>query len=257
MALVAEPNNWGAWGLFERNSTYLVSKPGGLEEASGVTPPNRRWHFVLVNQPSLYYFEPSFVEWWGMSALEYNGTLLLSFGHRYNQRFEAEVPATSALFGQSTSPLSLSGRHSGTWVVEGAQNQGFQVSISEQVGALTGFESGIPKRPLVVFLSQYTFDANSRPLWLVGNAEFLPGATEVTIAMYRVSDGRFRSDRIAQREFAGQVTLSSRSCNDVVFNYDYDSIGLGAGSRRLERLFSLETAGYECRDYEARVAANR
>jgi len=116
---------------------------------------------------------------------------------------------------------------------------------------------GIPELPLVVFFSQYTFDAGSRPMWLVGDATFEPGASRVTFPVFRVSGGQFRGDRLATRERVGQVTLTSRSCNNLAFRYDYSRIGLGVGNRRLQRLYSLETAGYDCRDHEARVAANR
>jgi hypothetical protein len=120
-------------------------------------------------------------------------------------------------------------------------------------------QAGNPRHddlPLVIFFSQYTFDAESRPLWLVGNAEFEPGTSEVTIPIVKVTNGEFRGSKRAEREIVGSVTLTANSCNDLSFEYDYSSLGLGTGTRRLQRLYSLETAGYDCRDYEARVAAN-
>ena len=36
---------------------------------------------------------------------------------------------------------------------------------------------------------------------------------------------------------------------------DLAAFGLGAGTLQLQRLFALETAGYPCRDYEARLAS--
>ena len=253
---VTEPNGWSAWGNLEQQQAFLVSRSRAIEDSTMVIDPELRWRFLLVNTPSLYWSDPSWGSWWGISPSKYNGALRLVFGTSFDT-WEIDVPSTSSLWQTVSEPLPLSGRHSGTWVVDGASDQGFQLSFSEQVGPRANFESAIPDLPLVVFLSQYTFDAAGRPLWLVGNVEIWPGATEVTMPVYRVTDGRFRGERPAQRELAGEVTLRSRSCNDVEFAYDYAAIGLGAGSRRLVRLFSLETAGYDCRDYEARVDANR
>jgi len=248
MNLVDEPNGWGAWGNIDREHTYLVNEPESFGEPFGDTSPSRRWLFLLDSGPDRSADTPG---WWSLSATDYNGAFRL-----WLNRLPIDVPAAAEVLPRSAIPLPLSGRHSGTWVIEDAPNQGFQLSISDQVGKRTDFVPGTPALPLVVFFSQYTFDAESRPLWLVGNAEFEPGATRVTIPIFRVSDGQFRSSRPADREYIGRVTLTSRSCNDVTFEYDYSRTGLGAGSRRLQRLYSLETAGYDCRDYEARVAAN-
>jgi hypothetical protein len=249
MNLVAEPNGWGAWGYVDREHTLLVSEPNAPEDIFDQAELERRWLFLLDNGPDRSVDTPG---WRSLSAADYNGAFRLHLTH-----LSIDVPATADLLSQSTAPLPLSGRHSGTWVIEGAADQGFQLSISEQVGRRTDYAAGIPELPLVIFFSQYTFDAETRPLWLVGDAKFEPGATRVTIPVFRVSDGQFRGGKPAVRERIGQVTLTSRNCNDVGFRYDYSGIGLGSGSRRLQRLYSLETAGYDCRDYEARVSANR
>lgn len=248
MNLVTEPNGWGAWGYVEREHTYLVSKPNVLEGHFGDASPERRWLFLLDNGPDRSADTPG---WWSLSPSDYNAAFRL-----WINLLSIEVPAMAELLPQADLPLPLSGRHSGTWVIEGAANQGFQLSVSEQVGRRTDFAPGIPELPLVIFFSQYTFDAESRPLWLVGNAEFEPGSSEITIAVARVSNGEFRGSRPADRETVGSVTLTSNSCNDLTFDYDYRSLGLGTGSARMQRLFSLETAGYDCRDYDARVEAN-
>ena len=252
MNLVTEPAGWGAWGHVERERTYLVSKAHELLRDYDTSAGERRWVFLLDNGPE-YLGE---VPVWGLTPSEYNRAFTLWLRYPPYDYLSIEVPATSDLLPGSTAPLPLSGRHSGIWVVEGAANQGVQLSISEQVGTRTDLAPGVPDLPLSAFFSLYTFDAEGQPLWLVGNAEFEPGATRVTIPVFRVSDGQFRGSKRADRERIGQVTLTSRSCNDVTFEYDYSSIGLGTGSRRLQRLYSLETAGYDCRDYEARVAAN-
>jgi len=73
----------------------------------------------------------------------------------------------------------------------------------------------------------------------------------------RVDAGEFLGDAPAQRSIVGQVRIVARGCNDLEYEYDLSTPGLGSGSRRMQRLFSLETVGYDCRDYATKVAANR
>ena len=250
MNLVTEPGGWGARGHVERERTYLISE---AHEPFDTGAGERRWVYLLDNGPE-YLGE---IPVWGLTPTEYNAAFTLWLRYPPYDYLSIEVPASANLLAGATGPLPLSGRHSGIWVVEGAANQGVQLSIAEQVGQRSDFSAGVPDLPLSAFFSLYTFDAEGRPLWLVGNAEFTPGAEEVLMDVQRVSNGEFRGGKPAERESAGTVTLRSRSCDDLVFDYDYTPLGLGAGTRRLQRLFSLETAGYDCRDYEARTAANR
>ena len=253
MNLVTEPGGWGARGRVEQERTYLVSAAHELLKDFDTSAGERRWVFLLDNGPGYLAGIPL----WGLTPSEYNAAFTLWLRYPPYDYLSIEVPASDDLLAGAVAPLPLSGRHSGIWVVEGAANQGVQLSIAEQVGQHSGFAPGVPDLPLSAFFSLYTFDAEGRPLWLVGNAEFTPGAEEVLMEVQRVSGGEFRGGKPAERESAGTVTLRSRSCNDLVFDYDYTPLGLGAGTRRLQRLFSLETAGYDCRDYEARTAANR
>jgi hypothetical protein len=254
MNLVTEPNGWGAGGWVDREAEYLTGEQSALLADLVDIPDPRKWVFLLDNGP------PGSDEWFGTVGLtpsQYNGVfkLRLQFSP---YGLEIDVPATSTLFpsGPATR-LALSGRQSGIWVIEGAADQGFQLAIAEQVGKRREFEPGAPDLPLVIFFSQYTFDAQSQPMWLVGNAQFEPGANTVTIPIMKLGNGEFRGNMAAERQVVGSVTLTSNSCNDITFEYDYDGLGLGQGSKRLQRQFSLETAGYDCRDYQARVAANR
>lgn len=253
MNLVTEPGGWGARGHVERERTYLVSEAHEELTAFDTSAGERRWVFLLDNGPE-YLGE---VPVGGLTPAEYNGAFTLWLRYPPYDYLSIEVPAARELLAGVTAPLPLSGRHSGTWVVEGAANQGVQLSISEQVGIRTDFAGGVPDLPLVAFFSLYTFDDAGRPLWLVGNAEFAPDTDEVQIAVLRFSGGEFRSAGPVVPEVVGSITLRSRGCDELGFEYDFNGLGLGAGSRRLQRLFSLETAGYDCRDYEARMSANR
>jgi hypothetical protein len=246
MNLVTEPNGWGTGGQVDRERTYLVSESHGVGGA--YAPPNveRKWIFLLDNAP----FEVWSAGEPGLTATEYNAGFRLVLRYPPYDFLAIDVPATAEVLPAPALRLPLSGRQSGTWVIEGAADQGFQLAILEPVRADRN------RVPLVIFFSQYTFDAESRPLWLVGNAEFEPGAADVTIPVFAVRNGQFRGSRKADRARIGHVTLTSRSCNDVTFAYDYSGLDLGVGTRRLQRLYSLETAGYDCRDYEARTAAN-
>ena len=250
--LVTEPGGWGSGLQDDRELALLVSQPQGLEEYRDHSV-ERKWLFLLdnlspVSEWGLYFGR-------GLSAAEYNARFDLELYYVPSQ-LTIEVPATAELFPEPSPRLPLSGRHSGTWVIDGASDQGFQLAISEQVGERQDFAPGVPDLPLLIFLSHYTFDAQGDLLWLTGVAEFAPGTSEVTVPIVKVSNGQFRGAKPAARETVGSVTLTSNSCNDLTFDYDYSSLGLGTGSARMQRLFSLETAGYDCRDYDARVEAN-
>jgi hypothetical protein len=253
MNLVTEPGGWGARGHVERERTYLTSEPNGYYAQFVDGDEERRWVFLLDNGPEYLGEVPVS----GLTPTEYNGSFTLWLRFPPYDYLSIEVPATSELLAGATAPLPLSGRHAGIWVVEGAANQGVQLSISEQVGKRASAAPGVPDLPLSAFFSLYTFEDSGRPLWLVGNTEFAPGTSEVRVTVLRFSDGGFRSAVPGVPEVVGSITLRSRSCNDLGFEYDFSVLGLGAGSRRLQRLYSLETAGYDCRDYEARTAANR
>lgn len=252
MNLVTEPNGWGARGHYERERTYLTSQTNGYYAQVFPDDWERRWVFLLDNGPAYLAEIPD----WGLTPTEYNAAFTLWLRFPPYDYLSIEVPAASELLAGAAARLPLSGRHSGTWVVEGAANQGVQLSVSEQVGRRTDFAPGVPDLPLSAFFSLYTFDADGRPLWLVGNAEFAPGAREVQIPVLKVSDGEFRGGKPADREPVGSIALRSNTCNDLGFEYDLSVLSLGSGSRRLQRLFSMETAGYDCRDYEAKKASN-
>jgi hypothetical protein len=267
MQLVTEPGGWGSGLEFDRELALLVSQsqvPLLFRDSSRDGSVERKWLFLLDNLSPLSEWATIYVgPGLGLSAAEYNSRFSLhellsatSGGWGDELSIAIAVPATAELFPEPSSRLPLSGRHSGLWAIEGAADQGFQLSVSEQVGGRADILQGESDLPLVIFFSQYTFDSEFRPMWLVGNVEFEPGASEVTIPVARVSNGEFRGGKLADREAAGSVTLTSKNCNDLTFDYDYSALGLGSGSARMQRLFSLEIAGYDCRDYDARVQAN-
>jgi hypothetical protein len=106
-----------------------------------------------------------------------------------------------------------------------------------------------------MFLSWFTYDSDGEMLWLTGAAQFHMGAPFLTVPIEKVNHGEFMGNKTADREVVGSVTIAGSNCNNLRFDYDLTDIGLGTGTQNLHRLFSLETAGYTCRDLEARIEA--
>jgi hypothetical protein len=158
--------------------------------------------------------------------------------------------------------IPFSGRLSGIWTSAGAEDQGFMISISNQVvpePAPNDNGEGIAREslPLILFFAQYTYDDEGQLLWLTG-AKILPqGSQQVELPIEEVTGGEFMGQTVASRKLIGTVKLTAISCNDLRLEFDYSTLGLGTGSLQLQRLFSLETAGHECRDYAALVSANK
>ena len=252
--LAADPGGWGSGHHAGQEITLLSSEPRTID---GGSPDNgeRKWTFLLENDPFNGRFIRNTYE--GLTPEEYNSGFRLLLHPLPELGWIIDVPATADLFPQAAPGLPLSGRLSGIWAVEGALGQGFQFAISEQVISSDDGAPGHPDVPLVFFFTHYTFDADNRPVWLAGSTEFEPGARSVTLPVMRLANGTFRGDSPADREVIGEVTISANGCDDLGFEYDYAGLGLGAGQARLQRVHSLETAGHDCRDYPARVAANR
>jgi hypothetical protein len=204
------------------------------------------WSFVLDNSSPLTLHRT--VESL-LTADEYNDRFILELApDPGGPVYRIDVPATAELLYTKPS-MPFSGRHSGLWVTEGAADQGFNIAVSEIVS------DGLPwyGDDHSLFLSWYTFDKDGNPLWLTGAARFAFGASELSFDLVLVTDGEFSSSKAASRRTVGSVTLKADSCNDLGLDYDLGELELGTGSKRLQRLFSLELAGHACRDMQARI----
>jgi len=257
----SEPNSWGTRGEIDRQ--LLLSKPHGSQESYDLYDYfklGRSWWFLMdVETPLLpvWEFAPIPIDLYNdrfTVELAYYGTRVLMF----------DVPATAEMNFPQQPEFPLSGRLSGSWVIENARDQGLMLAISSLVKQpepnYTGFVEpyfDYPAPQMVLFYSLYTFDTQGKMLWLTGSTTFNPGSHQVTLPVIEVSQGEFRGNQPAQRRTIGQVTLTANNCNDIRMDYDFSDLGLGTGSKRLQRLYSLETAGYDCRDYAARVEANQ
>ncbi len=235
MRLTGEPNTWGS-ATEPDGFAHVI---GGYQEFSNGA--ELTWIYVLDNL-SLYstFSDPDVF----MSAAQYNDAFELDLSS-LNSTWTIEIPSTFDTL-NANSRIPLSGRLSGNWVVNGVPDQGFVIAISELTNSLD---------PLM-FLSWYTYDNDGKLLWLTGAAQFEIGDTRITIPIELVTNGQFLGTKTADREVVGSVIITANDCNDLSFHYELNDLNLGSGDETLQRLFSLETAGYVCRDLEARVEAN-
>lgn len=247
--LKSEPNAWG-----QSLQQHLLTKQSFGDYTNGwYDARNFTWLYVLDIAPV--------GEFWGDTTEYYNGSFGLEVyraGGAYSGTALA-VPATSDVL-EPNRVMPLNGRLTGTWVEEGAADQGFLLSFSNPVPPAGSEVEGAENSKLNVFFSWFTFDSQGRQLWLAGDARFPQGATEVTIPIIQVKNGQFLGPRpetgpgINSRVTVGEVRLKARSCNMLDAEYDLTGIDLGTGELHLQRLHALETASYPCRDYKARLA---
>ncbi len=189
---------------------------------------------------------------WGPDTSDfYNGefALWMITGQRHIEL--ASIPATRAVLARNP-VLPLNGRLSGTWIEPGTRDQGFLLSVSTPVPPTV--HGGAPENAdLLVFLAWYTFDASGRMLWLTAQGTAPQGSHSVDLEIVQVDGGSFMGSEQAQRAIVGSGRLRARNCNLLGFDYELNSLGLGSGKVSLTRLYELEIAGYNCRDYPARL----
>lgn len=176
---------------------------------------------------------------------EYSGALTMVIQDVLDESKEYSIRMPAWL--ETIKPLRypLNGRLSGAWVSAGAERQGFLIAFNEFVT-----EEGA--RPQV-FFSWYTYDAEGQPLWLTAGAFHELGDSSITLPLVLLTGGEFLGDATPAETAVGDAILTARSCGELTLDYDLDSIGLGQGSLTLVRSFAVETAGYACRDVQARL----
>lgn len=189
---------------------------------------------------------------WGPETSDfYNGefALWMITGRRFIEL--ASIPSTRAVL-EPNPVLPLNGRLSGTWIEPGTRDQGFLLSVSTPVPP-TAWAGSPENADLLTFLAWYTFDASGRMLWLTAQGIAPQGSHSVELEIVRVEGGSFMGSQQAERAIVGSGRLQARNCNLLELDYDLDSLGLGSGRVYLTRLYELEIAGYNCRDYPARL----
>ena len=95
---------------------------------------------------------------------------------------------------------------------------------------------------------------NGNMLWLTGSGIFgVMGDVGVFLEMELVTNGEFLGSKRADRRHLPEAYLFVENCNRLGFRYNLEELGLGQGNIYLKRLYSLETAGYTCRDAQSRL----
>lgn len=182
-----------------------------------------------------------------LSIAQYNGAFTLIIQDGSDPTTEFVLPITAYTGFQTPRKFPLNGRLSGNWIVEGVPDQGFLISFNEFINA-----DGIQN---MVFLSWYTYNTDGSLLWLTGAVFHDVAVSTVDLPLDLVTNGEFLGSKTADREVAGSATLTAESCNEITLTYDLTALGLGSNTVTLQRIFSLETAGYACRDQAARLDA--
>jgi len=182
-----------------------------------------------------------------ISVEQYNGAFTLVLQDGFDDTKEVSLPVSGYTGFQKPRKFPMNGRMTGNWVSEGATDQGFLISFNEFIDG-----NGVQN---MIFVSWYTFASDGSNLWLVANAFHDIAADSVDLTVQLVEDGEFLGDKEVSRIDVGTATLTAENCNEITFDYDLASLGLGAGTVTLTRIFSLEIAGYACRDQTARLDA--
>jgi hypothetical protein len=182
-----------------------------------------------------------------ISPEQYNGawTLIIQDGFDANQEFEVQIDAYTGF--QKPLKFAFNGRMTGNWVSDGATDQGFLITFNEFIN-----NDGVQNQ---MFLSWYTFDTDGSTLWLVADSFHDTGEDSIELSIQKVTNGVFMGSQEVNRTNVGTATLTAENCNEMTFTYDLASLGLGADTVTLKRIFSLETAGFACRDQAARIEA--
>lgn len=182
-----------------------------------------------------------------ISPEQYNGAWTLVIQDGFDASVEFEVPVDAYTGFQKPRKFAFNGRMTGNWVSDGATDQGFLISFNEFVN-----NDGVQNQ---MFLSWYTFDTDGSTLWLVADTFHDTGEDSVDLTIQKVTNGVFMGSQEVSRADVGTATLTAEDCNAMTFQYDLTSLGLGTDTVTLKRIFSLETAGFACRDQAARIDA--
>lgn len=183
-----------------------------------------------------YVIETSLTEF---SNDDYNSELFLVLDWPLNPLLEIPIPAYDPQFDapQFEAP-PLHGRFSGQWRVEGLPRQGLVLQVGE-----TGDRN-------FLFAAMFTY-LDGAPVWVVGNADFQPGANEVLLNMQLLEGGELFTGPLDSYdetdvtvETLGTMTIRAQSCNAISADVDFAGSGYGVASLNFERLIRI--AGYDC-----------
>lgn len=142
-------------------------------------------------------------------------------------------------------PLAVSGYNVGNYYDPVHSGEGMVIDVSET-------NSPAVPRPRTLAVSWYTYDANAKPFWIFGSAQFVPGETTVTVPMLYLANGGFAGSFGASATVLswGSVAISFPDCTSMHFTYAAQPglpapVPSGTGERTWARL--TEENGLACR----------
>jgi len=228
----------------KRYPLRLVNEPNSFEQEQGGTIKGRGYREFIMDGVA----ESDIADTENILSIEqYNGAFTLILQDGFDPSIEPGVAIAEYTGFQQPRKFPINGRLAGNWTVEGVPDQGFVIAFNEFIN-----EDGVQN---MVFLSWYTYDKDGALLWLTA-ANFHDVASDsVDLDIELVTNGEFLGSKTADREVVGTATLTAESCNELTLTFDLEALGLGTDTITLNRIFSLETAGYACRDQAARLDA--
>ncbi len=172
---------------------------------------------------------------WQNQVLLESGMSPLTFGE--DERGSMYMATPEGIFlisdGEAILPsvLPFDGSISGTWIAPGLNDQGFFVTVGDDVNGA------------FVFIAWFTFDADGNDLWLVGNASISEADSTVSLQMQRLSGPVFgEQDASAVRDVVGTLILSTIDCDGLQAEFDFGA--LGSNTLALSRLTNIQ--GRDC-----------
>lgn len=223
----------------------LVNEPNSFEQKQGGTIKGRGFlEFIMDGVAESEIASTENI----LSIAQYNGNFKLIIQDGFDPAIEFEGWPIAEYTGfQKPRKFPINGRLAGNWTVAGVPDQGFLIAANEFIN-----EDGVQN---MLFLSWYTYDKDGGLLWLTAANFHDVAADSVDLEIELVTNGEFLGGKMADREVVGTATLTAESCNELTFTFDLEALGLGSDTVTLSRIFSLETAGYACRDQAARLDA--
>ncbi len=173
---------------------------------------------------------------WQNQLLIESGMSVFTFGE--DERGNVYLSADNRLFlisdgePQLQTGVPFDGSFSGTYIINGLNDQGFFVTVGSNVNGL------------FLFIAWFTYDQNGDDMWLVGNNVITADSNAVTMGIQRLSGLNFLeiSTDTAIRDVVGDMTITAIDCDTLEITFDFGA--LGAGTFTLNRLTNIE--GRDC-----------
>lgn len=156
------------------------------------------------------------------------------------------IPAyDSSQYPAARGPMPISGYNVGNYFDPVHSGEGMVIEVADTASP------AVP-RPRALAVAWYTYDANGKPFWIYGVAQFVPGDAVVTVPLGYLVDGGFAGAFGASATSLswGSVAISFPDCTSLHFTYAANAglpapVPSGAGERTWARL--TQENGLACR----------